>query len=48
VQYPLEEELRETVVQEFVDTNEFRYYVKDVEVMYIISVQRSGWRASCA
>ena len=48
VLYPREEELRETVVQEFMDTDEFRYYVEDAEVMYIISVQRSGWWASCA
>jgi len=41
VLYPLEEERRERFVQEYVDTDEFRYYVEDIEVIYIVSVLRS-------
>jgi len=41
VLYPLEEERRERFIQEYVDTDEFRYYVEDAEVMNIISRQRS-------
>jgi len=41
VPYPLEEERRERFVQEYVDIDEFRYYVEDAEEIYIISVLRS-------
>jgi len=32
VLYPSEEERRESFVEEYVDTDEFRYYVEDAEV----------------
>ena len=41
VLYPLEEEHRETFVQEYVDTDVFCYYVEDAKVMNIISDQCS-------
>jgi len=43
---PEEEELKEAIVQEFIDTNEYRYYVEDAEVMYIVASKCSVWRAT--
>ena len=48
---PEEEELREEFVQDFIDTDEYRYYVEDAEVMYMVASKCSVWRAaspSCA
>ena len=42
VLYPLQEELGEANVKEFVDTDEFRYYLEDREVMYVFSLVLSG------
>jgi len=36
VLYPLQEELGEPNVKEFVDTDEFRHYLEDGEVMYVL------------
>ena len=41
-----EVELKEAIVQDFIDTDEYRYYVEDAEVMYIVAFQCSVWRAS--
>ena len=40
-----EEELKEAIVQEFIDTNEYRYYVEDAEEMYIVASKCSVWQA---
>ena len=42
VLYPLQEELGEANVKEFVDTDEFRYYLQDGEVMYVFFLVLSG------
>ena len=43
---PEEEELREEFVQNFIDTDEYRYYVEDAEVMYMVACKCSVWRAA--
>jgi len=35
VLHPREEEIEESIVKEFMQTDEFRYYVEDGEVMWL-------------
>ena len=41
-----EEELRAGFVEDFVDTDEYRYYVEDAEVMYMVPCKCSVWWAA--
>ena len=36
VLYPRKEDMGEPIVKDFMDTNKFRYYVKDGEVIYCV------------